>query len=133
MLAGLADTHTAIWYIFGHPKLSLMAREFIDQAFASGDQVAISSITLIEMVYLIEKGRIAAESFTRLATVLETEDGLFREIAPDVRVARALSRVDPAQVPDMPDRIIAATALFLAIPVISKDARIRLPGLVTIW
>jgi len=42
-------------------------------------------------------------------------------------------RVELAKVPDMPDRIIAATALHLNVPVISKDAKIQSSGLTTIW
>jgi PIN domain nuclease of toxin-antitoxin system len=133
MLVGLADTHTVIWYIFGNPKLSPTAKAFVDTATTNGDQIAISSITLIEMVYLIEKGRIAAQSFTRLAAALEAPGNVFLEVAPDLRVARTLSRVDATKVPDMPDRIIAATALYLNVPVISKDAKIQLSGLMTIW
>lgn len=65
--------------------------------------------------------------------MLEEPTGLFAEIVPDLRVARALSRIDLAVVPDMPDRIIAATSLYLGVPIISKDGKIRLSGLVTIW
>ena len=98
-----------------------------------GDQIGLSSITLIEMVYLIEKARIAVESLIHLAMALEEPESLFLAIAPDLQVARALTRVKVASVPDMPDRIIAATALYLNVPIISKDAKIRLSGLPTIW
>ena len=37
------------------------------------------------------------------------------------------------QVPDMPDRMIAATARLYAVPLISRDRKIRLSGLQTIW
>jgi hypothetical protein len=33
----------------------------------------------------------------------------------------------------MPDRIIAATALYLRVPVISRDYEIQLSGVDTIW
>jgi PIN domain nuclease of toxin-antitoxin system len=133
MLAGVADTHTLIWYLYADARLSAAARGFIEAAAVKGDQIGLSSITLIEMVYLIEKGRIASESFSRLATVLDEPGSLLVEIVPDLRVARALSRIDPATVPDMPDRIIAATALQMQTPIISKDGKIRLSGLATIW
>ncbi len=42
-------------------------------------------------------------------------------------------RVDVTRVPDMPDRIIAATALHLSVPLVSKDSKIRLSGLATLW
>jgi PIN domain nuclease of toxin-antitoxin system len=36
-------------------------------------------------------------------------------------------------VPDMPDRIIAATGLRLGVPIISRDRNIRAANLETIW
>ncbi len=122
MLVAVADTHAVIWYIFANPKLSPIAKAFIDGANDAGDQVGVSSITLIEMVYLIEKGRVAAESFTRLATIVNEAGGLFREIVPDLPVARELMRVDVTRIPDMPDRIL-----------VSKDSKIRLSGIATLW
>jgi predicted nucleic acid-binding protein len=38
-----------------------------------------------------------------------------------------------ADVPDMPDRIVAATAVYFGVPVISRDARIRASNVRTIW
>ncbi len=37
------------------------------------------------------------------------------------------------QVPDMPDRIIAATAAHLGVPLISRDGKIRASSVTTIW
>jgi PIN domain nuclease of toxin-antitoxin system len=41
--------------------------------------------------------------------------------------------VPRATVPDMPDRIIAATALYLDLLLISRDGKIRLSSVATIW
>lgn len=41
--------------------------------------------------------------------------------------------VDRRQVPDLPDRVIAATALHLSVPLISRDGKIRASGVATIW
>jgi predicted nucleic acid-binding protein len=38
-----------------------------------------------------------------------------------------------ANVPDMPDRIVAATAVYFGVPVISRDGQIRTSGVRTIW
>src|SRR5258708_5954468 len=133
MITAVADTHEVIWYFFANPKLSYTAKEFMDAANAPADKIGVYSLTLVEMVYLIEKGRIPGESFTRLAVALDETGNLFTEIALDLHIARALSRVDSAKIPDMPDRIVAATAFYLNIPVISKDGKIRLSGLMTIW
>jgi predicted nucleic acid-binding protein len=47
-----------------------------------------------------------------------------------VQIMRRVSRTD---VPDMPDRIVAATAMYFNVPVISRDARIRSANLHTVW
>jgi predicted nucleic acid-binding protein len=47
-----------------------------------------------------------------------------------VQVMRQVSRVE---VPDMPDRMVAATAVYFDVPVISRDRRIRAASLKTIW
>jgi predicted nucleic acid-binding protein len=85
------------------------------------------------MVYLIKKGRIAAESFSRLANVLETVPTILLEIPLDLQIARTLSKIDVAQIPDLPDRVIAATALNLGVPLISRDAKIQLSSINTVW
>ena len=51
----------------------------------------------------------------------------------DETVTGYLHQVERDQVPDMPDRIIAATALTLGVPVISRDSKIRLSSVATIW
>jgi len=45
----------------------------------------------------------------------------------------AVRRVSRDEVPDMPDRIGGATALHLGVPVISRDSKIRVSSLATIW
>ena len=59
MIAGVADTHTALWYLFGDSRLSRRAKKFIDQAAAARRLIEISPISLAEIVYLIETSRIA--------------------------------------------------------------------------
>ena len=44
-----------------------------------------------------------------------------------------MRQVSRAEVPDMPDRIVAATSIYFAAPVISRDARIHAANLQTIW
>ena len=52
MLVGVADTHAVIWYLHADPRLSSTAKDFIEATATNGDQIGLSSITLIEMVYL---------------------------------------------------------------------------------
>jgi hypothetical protein len=44
-----------------------------------------------------------------------------------------MRRVPREAVPDMPDRIVAATAVYFGVPVISRDGRIRASSVQTLW
>lgn len=133
MIIAVADTHVVIWYLFDYMRLSsTVSRLFIETAMM-GNQIGVSSISLGEIVYLIEKGRIAAESFTSLINEIETTTSIFTEIPFDRHIARAMTRIDARQIPDLPDRMIAATGLSLNVPLISRDGLIRAANLHTIW
>jgi PIN domain nuclease of toxin-antitoxin system len=132
MIAAIADTHAAHWYIVADPRLPNSTKVYIDNITQRGDVIGISAISFIELVYLIEKGRIASETLSRLSEQLMRPLSAFVEIPIDLSIARALSRVDVRQIPDMPDRIIAATALHLNVPLISRDNKIRLSSIHTV-
>ncbi len=55
------------------------------------------------------------------------------EIPVDQAIAVSLSTIDRKQISDMPDRIIAATALARGVPLITADAQIRASSVPTIW
>ena len=133
MLRAVADTHAVIWYIFGDARLSTTARNTIEQIAAEGHQVAFSSITLAEIVYLSERGRIDGAILGRLLRAVDDENAVLAEVPFDRNIAQSLIRVERAQIPDLPDRIIAATALYLELPLISRDYRIQLSDVDTIW
>lgn len=44
-----------------------------------------------------------------------------------------MRQVPLASVPDMPDRMIAATAVYFHVPIVSRDRRILSANLKTIW
>ena len=63
-----------------------------------------------------------------------SRDARLSERAPlDRAVADALKLVKRSEVPDLPDRIIAATAVALGVPLVSRDAKIRASQVQTIW
>jgi PIN domain nuclease of toxin-antitoxin system len=76
MIVAIADTHTTIWYLFSDPRLGNAASAFIDDTIAKGDHIGLSAISIAEMVYLIEKGRIPANALTILMPRLPIQ-GLF--------------------------------------------------------
>jgi PIN domain nuclease of toxin-antitoxin system len=133
MLRVVLDTHAVIWYLFADSRLSITAYSLIEQIAIEANQVAFSSITLAEIVYLSEKERINRTTLTRLLREVDSEQALFMEIPFDKYVAQAMQQVERSQVPDLPDRIIAATALSLKLPLISRDRKIQMSNVETIW
>jgi len=133
MIAGVADTHTALWYLFGDARLSVRAKEFIDQAAAARRSIEISPISLAEVIYLIEKNRLPASAFDDLRNALDNPNHLFKEAPLTGDVVKTMRQVPRDEVPDMPDRIVAATAVHFGVPVISRDGRIRASSVQTIW
>jgi predicted nucleic acid-binding protein len=58
---------------------------------------------------------------------------VLRHIPFDENIATRMTEIPREQVPDLPDRVIGATALFYGVPVLSRDNRIRTSNLQTIW
>ena len=129
----VTDTHGLIWYLEDSPRLGPAARE----AFGACDRgeviIYVPTICLVEITYLQEKGRIPADVKARLDVELQAGTSGLVLAALTADVASAVARVPRAKVPDMPDRIIAATALHLGLPLISRDRRIQLADANTIW
>jgi PIN domain nuclease of toxin-antitoxin system len=133
VIAGVADTHTALWYLLKNPRLSATARGFMDDAASAGHDIVLSPISLAEIVYLVEKDRLPASAYDELRTALNDPDFVLEEAPFTGEIVETMRRVPRADVPDMPDRIVAATALYFSVPVISRDGRIRASNVQTVW
>jgi PIN domain nuclease of toxin-antitoxin system len=133
MIEAVADTHAALWLLTNDLRLSTVAKDTFLAIAGRGNQVGLSAITFAEMVYLVEKHRIGATQFSDLAQRAETVGAFLTVVPLDLAVSRSMTRVSAAEVPDMPDRIIAATAIMLGVPLISRDSKIRASAIQTIW
>ncbi len=133
MISAVADTHAAVWYLSGDARLSVTAAAIIDEAAQLGRKIAISSISLAELIYLVDKGRLDEKAYLDLRRALADARHVFLECLFTGDVVEAMRRVPRSEVPDMPDRMIAATAVFLGVPIISRDGRIRTSSIQSIW
>ncbi len=128
------DTHAWVWFIDDPERLSSASREAVAGARQSGEGLHVSCISTWEVHMLVAKGRLSMG------------------VAPDIWVSRCeklsflnfqpvnndIARLSVTACADMhgdpADRLIAATALYLGAPVVTRDAKIRNSGIVPcIW
>ena len=105
----------------------------LDGALAANARIYVASISVVEVAYLVEKGRLPGALFDSLLAKLTRPDGGLTVVALDLDIAEAVRRVPRATVPDMPDRIIAATARHLGVTVVTHDERIHRAGVGAVW
>ena len=119
----VADTHALIWAVEGSSRLGPAAMEMVEKAVAS-DGLFVSAITPWEISMLADRGRIAFPYGVRgwIETLFTSRGVKLTPIEPAIAVdAGCLPGTvhgDPA------DRLIIATARFLACPLLTADERI---------
>lgn len=129
MRSVVADTHAALWFLFGDKRLSSAAAD----ALACAQRILIPGICLVEITYLAEKGRLHDAVLPRLLDELDNPTTMLELAALDLGVVHAMQDISRLAIPDMPDRVIAATAHYYRFPLVTCDGRIRASGIPTIW
>ena len=126
----LLDTHAWVWWVADRKKLSKPALRAIE----AEKRRAICDVSLREVASLVSKGRLLIDRELRewLEAATSAAEIEIVPIRPSI-AARSVQlgrefHGDPA------DQIIVATAVVDAIPLVTKDEKIRAyPGAVTIW
>ena len=129
----LLDTHAVIWYFAADARLSAKALAAIRDVIARGELPLVSAITIAEMRYLVEKGTVPEPLFEAVMADFLSPTASIAQAAFNTQCAAAMKAIPRDIVPDMPDRMIAATALHLGVSLVTKDSRIRKTTLATIW
>lgn len=121
----LADTHSVVWSLYDPGRLSPAAFTALNSATQAG-RILISTITLVELTYLAGRRTFPYSGvLPRLYALLGDPAEPLEALPLTIEVAQALDRVPRAEVPDMPDRIIAATAVAHNLALVSADSDIR--------
>ena len=120
----LLDTHIALWLDSGDDRLRASTRALIDGCWQNGGAILLSAITVWEIALLLDTGRIdldvpVAEWIERFLDCPGIEAvPLGHQAASRSYQLHHLEHRDPA------DRLLIATAIELACPLVTYDERI---------
>lgn len=135
MSSVVCDTHALLWYLGNSKHLSTNALTALDAAEKSGSLIFVPAIVLVELRYLVEKGRSILESDFRLVVrMIDDPNSALTFVALNQSITEDVERIPRSLVPEMPDRLIAATAFNLNRPLVSRDTEIsKLRNVSVIW
>lgn len=126
----VTDTQCLLWHLNRDRHLPKGARSIFEAADKGHAQVLVPSMVLVESVFLLQRQRVAQAVVEKLLQLPEDADASFCVVSLDLSVARASADFGPAAVPELADRIIAATARALNLPLLTVDHAIAASGLV---
>lgn len=133
MSVAVTDSHALIWYAMGPSrKLGRRARALFARAESGQATIYVPALVLVEIAEAVRRGVIVCEGgFSRWAQRLLTSG---RFCAVDLSVDVVLQAEALYSIPERGDRLIAATAAHLDVPLITNDpAMARVPSIRTIW
>lgn len=127
------DTHVLVWWVTGDPALSGNARTAIEHEQAGGE-IVVSTISGWEIAMLVQREKLilSMEVGAWLATVARIDGVRFLPV--DVDIAVKSVELPGEFHKDPADRMIVATARRLAVPLVTRDEKIRgYAHVKTIW
>ena len=113
----LADTVAIVRHLHSHPALGREAARVLQEADQGSHKVYISAITLMEVLYLSEAGKVDLPLADLIDTVSRSRN--YEVVPVDTDVILAAVGID--DVPELHDRIIVATANHLGVPILTGD------------
>jgi len=127
----VTDTHSLVWYLTDDPKLSIEAKRIFKNVDDVQDYIFIPCIIFFELLYLIEKKRIALDFDGFVAIVSSSKNYRVEPLClPIIEKSRMIPR---EKISDPWDRLIAATSMHLSFPLITRDQSLRKIGLEIVW
>ena len=106
---------------FEHRKMPVNVKSLFQSAEEGQATIHIPTIVFAELLYLSEKGRIGVDLTT--ANTYLKQSPHFKEYPLNLAVIQAASEI--TDIPELHDRLIAATAYLLNLPLISNDPVIQ--------
>lgn len=123
MAGVVADTHVLLWMLDGSlPERSPDAGRRIAEAMVA-KTVHVSIGSFLDLRYLVDSGRRSAQSLEDTRSIVDGD--AFTVVPLGLDVIDAMAAISRDAVPDPFDRIIAATALTLGLPLVTADERLQ--------
>ena len=123
----VTDTHALIWYALQRPaKLGAEARPFFDRVVEGRAALYVPTLTLVEVLEAEHRGAIELQGGGEAWVRRLLGSGSFFEAPLSAEIvlrAQALYAI-----PERTDRLIAATAAHLDLPLITRDPEIARAG-----
>lgn len=130
----LLDTHVLVWWVNDEKgKFSRQASQALEQ-HGRRHELLVASISVFEITTLERRGRLRFKIPTAewVANVRKLPEYRFEPLTDDI--AERAGQFGDAFPGDPVDRLIAATALLRAVPLVTSDEKLReIEFLPTIW
>lgn len=123
----VTDTHSLVWYMTDDPKLSREAKEIFQRVDDFQECVFIPCIVFFELLYLVEKRKIAV-NFDMFLELISSSNN-YRVEPLCLPIIEKSKQIPRKRVADPWDRLIIATSLHLNLPLITHDRSLRRLGL----
>jgi len=116
----VVDTHALFWYLVRSSRLSESGYQIFHKAFAGETTLILSPIVLLELYGLVKKVNAPLDFTAELALFEQPPFHIEPITSSDLRLLDRLSTI-----PELHDRLIAATALRLNAPILTLDPLIN--------
>ena len=125
----LLDTVAIVRHFSGKGKIGRAAALILDTIERRDDLLLISTVSLMEIMYLAERHRITISLHETLSRIEASSKYAAINLSPEI-----LQVAETITFPELHDRLILATARWLDVPIISSDEAFEtVPGITVIW
>jgi len=116
----VTDTQALVKFMMGQKVIDEQCHQVFLEADRGENIIIIPAVVLMEVLYLFEKNRIRID-LIQTEDLLKSKNYQFEPLSLEIlKTATEIS-----DIPELHDRLIAATARYLDIPIITNDPVIR--------
>jgi len=128
----VTDTQCLLWYLADDRRLPRAPARAFRDADHGNAQILVPTIALVEVIFLAQRRRVSQDVLARVLRLPDDPDATILVVPLDMAVVHTVADFGPAAVPELADRVIAATARALNLPLLTVDHAIAQSGLVEV-